>query len=357
MWPTALAAFSRAIGGAGAHLVVVDKNNVERRLGGTPRFKTLGVNTMDPNMGAQYMDHWRTMDPLLPAALGSTGPPGTILLCHEFLDDTVVAKSPYFQEFLIPGGGRFQAGVTLENDQTRVVMLDLHLREEPISREKLERWNYVFDHLRRSIRLSVRLADQHTTNTLLRSAIDSQGIACVMIDHDLHVIDHSAAAKKLLAQGDVLRMDLWGKISLADVSKCQQFKAIVEAACRGGGGNTLQVGAAKAHAVLIQVSPVGVTSQNPFDLRASNCALVFAATQVASADSFIHRIRSTFPFSASEAEVGAALSAGLSPDEIALTRGTSIQTVRTQIRSLLSKAECSRTSQLIAKLVLLRPRQ
>ncbi len=82
----------------------------------------------------------------------------------------------YYQDFLIPAGGRYQAGVTLENEQDRVAVLDLHSRDVPFTREQLRPLTSVIVHLRRAVHLSAVLAERLERVALLRTAIDGQGL-------------------------------------------------------------------------------------------------------------------------------------------------------------------------------------
>jgi DNA-binding CsgD family transcriptional regulator len=349
-WPDALAAFAEAVDGAGAHLIVIDKCP-DAKYGARPRFMTAGGRRMNPDTAVRYMEGWKEFDPLLPAAFHLSGPPGTILLCHEFLSKELVLKDAYFQEFLVPSGGRFQTGITLENDANHVTMLDVHSRNAPLERKRLAHWRPVIEHLRRSIHLSVRLAASLAEGHLLREVIDCQGIACIMVDECMHVFDQSAAGEKLLAQGMVLRVDAAGNLRLSDHTYTSRLKAIVASACRGHGGGMMHLGSTAASAVTIQVVSAGVSCGNPFNPARANSALVFIEQPSIRRVSNKARIRAALGCSAAEAEVAVVLATGASPQQIAADRRTSIYTVRAQIRALLCATASNRIAELVAKVV------
>ncbi|MFC3068069.1 helix-turn-helix transcriptional regulator [Phenylobacterium soli] len=61
--------------------------------------------------------------------------------------------------------------------------------------------------------------------------------------------------------------------------------------------------------------------------------------------------RARFGFTAAECEIGAAVTVGRSPSEIAAARGVSVLTVRTQLKTIYQKAGVNRLSQLAARLL------
>ncbi len=344
-WPAALAMLADATGGVGAHVVVLDK--VAGATGGLrPRLKVSGTRRMDPNAADGYMKRWHALDPLLAAAGHATGPPGTILLCHEFLPEDFVAHDPYFQEFLIPSGGRFQAGVTLLNDENCVAMLDVHARDVPFERGQLALWAPVIAHLRRAIRLAIVLTRHSEREARLRAALDRQNSVCVMVDDGGRVVDQSLAGAEMLARGDGLRLDLGGRVGFADETATRRLHALITEACRGRGGGEVPFELQRRRAGAIQIIPAGVTCDNPFSSLNAGCALLFVeASPPRGAPACL--IRRAVGCSPAEAEVAAALVAGQAPREIAVERATSIHTVRAQIRNLLEATGTHRITELV----------
>ncbi len=306
---------------------------------------------MNPDSAIRYMEGWKEFDPLLPAAFHTSGPPGTISLCHEFLSEEFVSGNPYFQEFLIPSGGRYQAGVILENDANHVTVLDVHSREAPLERKQLARWSPVIGHFRRSVRLSALLAEQLAQGMLLRKAIDHHGTACVMVDEHTRILDQSSAGEKLLARGEVLRTNIAGHLQLVDQTHTERLEILVASACRGQGGGTIPLGSAALGAATVQVVPAGATCDNPFSPLHANCALVFVEQPLTHRAPAATRIRAALGCTLTEADVAVALATGTSPQQIATERQTSIYTVRAKIRALLGATASNRIAELVAKIM------
>nr|WP_301287254.1 helix-turn-helix transcriptional regulator [Sphingobium sp. OAS761] len=69
--------------------------------------------------------------------------------------------------------------------------------------------------------------------------------------------------------------------------------------------------------------------------------------------SLVGRIRSLYGLTRAEVEVVLALCAGKAPEELARERGVALNTVRTQMKNIYSKMDCSRQSELVARISLL----
>jgi DNA-binding NarL/FixJ family response regulator len=348
-WPVALARFAAAMKGAGAHLVVVDKYT-DGELKPSPRFKTIGVLGLAADVAVRYMEGWRDQDPLLSLAFDAAGPPGTILQCQDFLTDEFVKRSAYFQEFLIPAGGRYQTGITLANDANQVIALDLHTRHSPASLERLQRLQPALAHFRHSVALSAQLAIPLARGELLKQALDFLGIACVVLDERMRVVDSSPAAAAMLEEGKIIREDAAGRLSLNHPMGTALLVAAVASACTGGHGNAFRLPAPRP-STTVRVVPAGVTRDNPFASQLSNCALVFIETIEEPPIASLSQIQKRFQCSRAEASVARALALGFSPQEVADQRGSSIYTTRAQIRVLLQLSASHRIAELVAKIL------
>ena len=351
-WPVALARLAEVIDGAGAHLVIVDKyTDGEPRP--CPRFKTIGVLDLDADVADRYMSGWREQDPLLSVAFDASGSPGTVLRCHDFLSEDFVNGSAYFQDFLIPAGGRYQTGITLANDLRHVAVLDIHTRESPVSHDQLERLQPVVSHLLRSVELSRRLAVPLARGELLKEALRHLGIACLVLNEQMQILESSTAAAFMLEEGTLIRVDPSGRLRLANPARSAAVEDAVSSACTGGKGAVVRVLSHSVHTV-VRIIPAGLERANPFNPDLSNCALVFLETSAEPVVASVRRIEQAFQCSRAEAQIARALASGCSPKEIAAKRGRSIHTTRAQIRVLLQLTGCHRIAELVAKTLHLR---
>ncbi|WP_428492734.1 hypothetical protein [Rhodopila sp.] len=346
-WSTVFATLADAIGGVGAHVVVLDK--APELIGGVrPRLKISGTRHMDPTAADRYMNEWYALDPLIPTSGNAVGPPGTILQCHEFISADFVSRSSYFQDFLVPAGGRYQSGVTLVNDQHSLAVLDVHTRNTPLKRERLMEWAPMIAHLRRAVRIGAVLKEGIEQGLLLRQAVDREGMICVMVRSEARVIDHSEAGAEMLADGDSIRLTEDGLVRLGDDATTGRLRALIGQACNGRAGGEIPLVLAGLRSAVVHVVPAGVACDNPFSQRQTGCALLFVERSKQRQTPDPSAIRLKLGCTLAEAEVAAALASGRAPQEIATARSTSIYTVRAQIRRLLDTTGAHRISKLIS---------
>jgi PAS domain-containing protein len=194
LWPNALAAFADLTQCRDVVLSVIDKKR------GKPRLFLSGCRIFTPEAMRDYLTHYYKVDPLLQSS-ASTSPAGTLLLCHEFVSPDVAARNESYQDYLIPHGGRYMGGWCLENNEEVLAGFTMQARDAPFERKKVARWGSMAQHARHAVALSLQLAEHMSQIVMMRQAIDSAGVVCIMVDGDSKLIDCSAAAAALLGHG------------------------------------------------------------------------------------------------------------------------------------------------------------
>ena len=329
-------------------LSVIDKKR------GRPRLFLSGSRVFPPEALRAYLDHYYKVDPLLQSA-AATRPAGTLLLCHEYVSPDVVARNESYQDYLIPLGGRYMGGWCLENNEATLAAVSMLSRDAPFERKNVARWVSMAQHARQAVLLSLQLAERMSQGAMLRQAIDSAGLICIMVDRDSKLVDCSAAAAALLARGSSLKVSFGGRVGAASETATKRLHQLITLAATGGGGGLMRVtNAADESFCMIQIVPGGVSTDNPFDPHHAGCALVFVRQPSGSRPLDVQQIRMALDCTQAEAEVAAALASGHSPARISTDRGVTANTIRTQIRSLLTLASVNRIPELVALLATLR---
>jgi len=344
LWPRALTAFADLTQCRDVILSVIDKKR------GKPRLFLSGCRVFTPDALRAYLAHYYKVDPLLQSA-ATTRPAGTLLLCHEYVSADVAARNESYQDYLIPLGGRYMGGWCLENNEAMLAALTMQARDAPFEPKKVARWGSVARHARHAVSLSLQLAERMSQAAMLRQAIDNAGFVCIMVDGESKLIDCSAAAAPLLERGGSLKVSIGGRLATVPETGTKRLRQLVTLAATGGGGGLMRVtNMADGSFCVIQVVPSGVSMDNPFDPRYAGCALLFVRQPSVSRPVNVQQIRVALDCTQAEAEVAAALVSGHSPTQISADRGVTVDTVRTQIRSLLSLGGVNRIPQLIAVL-------
>jgi DNA-binding CsgD family transcriptional regulator len=348
LWPSALAAFADLTQCRDVILSVIDKKR------GKPRLFLSGCRVFPPEALHAYLAHYYKVDPLLQSA-AATRPAGTLLLCHEYVSPDVAARNESYQDYLIPLGGRYMGGWSLENNEATLAALTMQARDAPFERKKVARWASVAQHARQAVALSLQLAERMSQAAMLRQAIDSAGFVCIMVNQESKPIDSSFAGAALLARGGLLKVGIGGRLATVSEAGTKRLRQLIMLASTGGGGGLIRVtNTAENTFCVIQVAPGGVSADNPFDPRNAGCALVFVRQPSVSCSVDVQSVRVALDCTQAEAEVGAALAGGHSPVRISADRGVAVTTVRTQIQSLLTLAGVNRIPELVALLAALR---
>lgn len=161
------------------------------------------------------------------------------------------------------------------------------------------------------------------------------------------------AAEALVSKGDVLRLKLGRLRAVGQIETGALSDAIdraAEPAERPGvsrSGTVLMRGNA-AQPLVLDVVPL---PRRDYAFGFEPRALVVVRGAGSDTDRTLLLLQSIYHLTASEADVALRLSTGQSPEEIASTRGASLGTVRVQIRTLFSKLDVHRQSELVARVM------
>jgi DNA-binding CsgD family transcriptional regulator len=259
-----------------------------------------------------------------------------------------LSRSTFHQEFVIPNGSKYQASWMLHNEAGLAIALTLHSRKSPFNRSRLVRLNGLAQHARQAARISVRIAAEIDHGILLRQALDATNGLCVMVDAEGRIIDQSMAAEALLAGGQWLRVDAERRLRLRTPQLTLKLHELIARCTRGAGGGSLNLAHGGAEYPMLEVLPAGHNGNNPFNRGHGCSALVFLRLPRIRRAASPASLEVALNCTSAEAEVAAALAAGLSPQDIAIRRNVSVLTVRAQIRSLRALTNTPRMSALIA---------
>lgn len=205
-------------------------------------------------------------------------------------------------------------------------------------------------HIRAAVKAQMTL--EHQGALLVAGAMESLSMAVFVCNCQGTVKAMTPAAEVLVSKGDVLRLKLGRLRAVGQIETSTLSEAIDKAAVvvnRPGvprSGTVLMRGNA-AQPMVLDVVPL---PKRDYAFGFEPCVLVVVRGANSETDRTLLLLQSIYHLTVSEADVALRLSTGQSPETIAATRGTSLGTVRVQIRALYSKLDVHRQSELVARI-------
>lgn len=349
-WVKALEPFQEAMNAFAVHLHAVDL--AQQRV----IFSYNAAHT-PPEAEVDYVRTYHRIDPR--ANLAVEAPVGVWFNCWERFDERFVAQSRFYQEFLIPYGGRYASGVKLVEQGSQVTMLGVHrgLGAPRLTEDELQTCQRLARHLTEALKLQqVRAANAR--QMLLGSHLLTRLRApVVLIDEDRRLLHINPAASSLLAATDVLTLSadrLFCRRGMDDDALAAGLRELLRDALpspRAGDGKLF----IRARS-LDSPSTLGLYF---YAMRPAETLHAFGDQSLAML--IIHRlgipleldpfvVAAAFDLTPAEARVAVAAAQGRCPKEIASANGVTVKTIRTQLSAAFVKTGTTRQSELVSVL-------
>ena len=349
-WLEALRPFQESMAAFAIHLHAFDL--AQQRV-----VYSYSVARVPPEAELDYVRTYHRIDPRANLAIDMA--PGAWFNCWDRFDDDFVARSPFYQEFLIPYGGRHVSGTKLIHEGNQVTVLGVHrgLGDPRLSVDEQQVCQRLARHLTDALRFQQgRMANAH------RRMLGSELLArlrapVVLIDEERRLLHVNPAARSQLASGAVLTQSdghLFCRRPADDNALVKGLRELLRAP-----GTTLRDGNDKLF--VRASSPDGKTMMGLYlyALRPEETLHVFGEQSLAmliihqvgaslDLDPFV--IAAAFCLTPGEARVAAAAAQGASPDELARAHGVSTNTVRSQLSTIFLKTGTNRQAQLVSVL-------
>lgn len=270
--------------------------------------------------------------------------------------------SAYYQEYLRAANYGDTMALMLRaprlGQATPVLGLGAPWGGATISKDQMRRLQVLAPHLQRAARLMFDVAPGAPVDAGLRQAVEAADTPMLLLREDGRVGCFNASAEAIAVPVRGLSLT-GGRLAALDPDVNERLQALIRRATRSGYGagrigGEMDVEGPDGGRVTCLILPLG--GDNPFREGVGPCrAMVHLLAPGRDLARGPGRLRRLFDLSAAETEVAIALMSGASPEEIAVERGRSIETVRTQCRAILSKTGFSRASELTRLWSLVRP--
>ena len=296
-----------------------------------------------------YFDYYGQFNPITPH-LG-TVPEGKVLRTDQLLDWDELRRTEYYNEWMLPqedsGAG---CGAVLLRDTDRLLIAGIHLPAKT-AEAKMARAEAMLErlspHLIRAMNMRRELA-RSLDGAPFRAALDSVADAVFHLDRNAGVVWMNAAAEGLCGAGRPISVDTSRRLRTGNTGLDERLSEIARARyarfqpivldCRVDLGSML-VG----HALNMPSLSLGSDDE---ERGGVTTVTLRAAGRPRDWQGIVHY----FALTAAEAGLADDMVHGMTLEQCAARRGTSIHTVRNQLRSLLAKTSTNRQPELVALL-------
>jgi len=289
---------------------------------------------------ADYCAHYADTDPWVAVAYRPQGMNRAIRMDEE-IDAASVRRTAFYNDWLRGMGDDTLhcLGAAIKAGQGEGI-IGLHRGESAngaFTAEESGKLAEAFPHVARVLVVRGKLAAAARQTRAAQSALDATGLAMIVVDAAGRVRSFNTAGEAALHEGEPPARLQGGVV----VANAELARAIAYATHRAAPGATaVMVPRSDDRPVFVNVTPC----TDPSGRRAAMILFRHGADHAARRDG----LRQLFALTRAEADVALLLARGEPASRIAVLRGTSLQTVRTQVRTVMGKMACTRQAELAA---------
>ncbi|MBO1075358.1 helix-turn-helix transcriptional regulator [Roseomonas marmotae] len=289
---------------------------------------------------------------------------GELMLSQDYVSEQEIQCSEYYNDFLRPKVGQafYNAGAYWELPRQRLLFIGIQRtrRAGSLPRHSANLLRQAWPHLPRALLLAERIGTEREAQDLGFDALDLLPNGVLVLEADCRVVFANRSAEQLMrSAGMTLRPG--AALHLPVGQEDGKLTQLVWQATRQEGGVPPLPGSMQCTRTAGSSPPLTLLVA-PFQPRRHQRhegsrprALVLMSEPPLEPGDISGQIVQLFGLSPSEAGVAAAMASGLSPEEIAQQRAVRVNTIRTQIKSIMSKTGTRRQGELL-RLLLSLPR-
>jgi DNA-binding CsgD family transcriptional regulator/PAS domain-containing protein len=340
LWQTALKSICAYVGGSSAALLWHDA--------GAQRSEALYLFNDIPLYTQLYFEKYLPMNPMFPAA--SFIDVGVVTVDDDVVPRDEFVQTRFYKEWVKPQGIAGALAVNLEKGATRTSMINIRT-DVAVTDEMRRRLALLVPHLQRAVTIS-KLFDQNAAREqALTQTLDHVEAAIVMVAADGRIAFANDAARKMLAEGTVVREQgeaFHAAAPVADRVLRDIFASAEEGdASLGERGIAVPLTSAPQEPWFAHVLPLtsGRRSQAGQDYAAA--AAVFIRKTMPNAPPPLEAAAKFYKLTAGEVRVLDAIMKVNGVKAMAETLGLSQATVKTHLHNLFRKTGTKRQSELV----------
>ena len=299
----------------------------------------------------EYGEHWIHQDPRYAAGLAR--PPGEAQVDDMLVPRAQMKRSPIYNEFLRRWDIPYCIASWVIRTHFHGVTLCIQgtKRHGHFSEEQRLKIAALLPHLRRVLQVKDRLAKAAVRADLLLETMDRLPFGVLLLSRDLSIVEASASARATLADGDGVHAS-GGRLGFRHASDAQAFARTLEGhrVARSVSEGIVVVRRASGRPSLtVLAMPLQEPRDEWMQPTARYLVLIFDGSRQAVPS--LDVLRRNHGLTPGEARLAVGLASGSSISDIADRRSVSVQTLRSQLKSVFAKTGV-RTQAQLARLVL-----
>jgi len=304
----------------------------------------------------EYLRYYHRIDPRLAKSLRA--PVGSSLACEEHFDESYVEKSRFYQEYLIPYGGRYLYGVKLQDDGKSSILLG-HLTpvgRPPMSPAEKAMFRRLGEHCGRALDIEQTLAARPSQHSVGAELLEKMRQPMMLLDSHRRLVYRNRGAEQLFERGHLVH-EVDGMLGCRDSQSDHDFtlalhslallpaKSHGEAARREERRSVRLRGRDGKYVVgtLLALRPEGTLGT--FGTHPLALFTLFEPGAGADIDPFV--LSATFDLTPAEARLAAMIVNGRTPEQCAVALGVKISTVRSHLVSVYGKTGTAGRAELV----------
>lgn len=328
---------------------------------GTLRFKnadgrSVNVFQLEETGENRYTDYYSHIDPIR-TAMNQVMPGGdwsrAVVTPAELVDEDLYRKSEFYRDFARPNGQDHMLLGTLGDEEHTLIGffrngMAFGTRERSILCS-------LMPHVQRAVQLRRRLHAAENNARMGYAAFEALPGSALVVDAELNVLfANGAAARNLSVRGYPISISsasphvgCGSKLAIANRNKAARLRELVEDAANGGSGGAMRIELDVSEddrigqlAVFVSPQPAQFSpNQAPLGTPAPVLVLISELSRPSAPKPSL--LSDLFGLSIAEGAVALALLGGQTAETVARERDVSLETVRSQIRTVLRKTEAT----------------
>jgi DNA-binding CsgD family transcriptional regulator len=276
---------------------------------------------------------------------------GEVIASHELWPEQEMVASTYYREFLQPRDWHFGMGCTYLRTPFGVSVISMlrSKKEGPCLEPEITLLKALVPHLRRAALLHGELTSLRTERAALVGHLERYPQAFVLVDEVARVLFANATAKQIATWGEGIEIVNGTLRTTSEREESRIRKAVMQCAQHPKDGSVcleIQRGARRTPFRLLLMPIANVTVMHVAMPQPAVAILILDPESQVAPDPAL--LRELFSLTPAEARVTSMLAKGLRIEEVASQTNVSFATVRTHLRSALSKTATHSQGSLIS---------